>query len=79
MIKYEWRTSLSPDESAELSDLLGRAAEYDAEPEYNRIDFADVDRAMSAIRFVSAPSGDLDAGRTPPRWVSPTNPIASPG
>jgi mycothiol synthase len=47
MIKYEWRTSLSPDESAELSDLLGRAAEYDAEPEYNTIDFADVDRAMS--------------------------------
>jgi mycothiol synthase len=47
MIKYEWRTSLSPDESAELSDLLGRAAEYDAEPEYNRIDFADVDHAMS--------------------------------
>jgi GNAT superfamily N-acetyltransferase len=47
MIKYEWRTSLSPDESAELSDLLGRAAHYDAEPEYNRIDFADVDRAMS--------------------------------
>jgi mycothiol synthase len=47
MIKYEWRTSLSPGESAELSDLLGRAAEYDAEPEYNTIDFADVDRAMS--------------------------------
>jgi GNAT superfamily N-acetyltransferase len=47
MIKYEWRTSLSPDESAELSGLLGRAAEYDAEPEYNTIDFADVDRAMS--------------------------------
>jgi mycothiol synthase len=47
MIKYEWRTSLSPDESAELSDLLGQAAEYDAEPEYTRIDFADVDRAMS--------------------------------
>ncbi len=47
MIKYEWRTSLSPDESAELSDLLGRATGYDAAPEYNRIDFADVDRAMS--------------------------------
>ncbi|MCV7412515.1 hypothetical protein AWC05_18015 [Mycobacterium florentinum] len=47
MIKYEWRNSLSPEESAELSDLLGRAADYDAEPEYNRIDFADVDRAMS--------------------------------
>jgi mycothiol synthase len=47
MIKYEWRTSLSPDESAELSELLGRAADYDAEPEYNRIDFTNVDRAMS--------------------------------
>jgi mycothiol synthase len=47
MIKYEWRTSLSPDDSAELSDLLVRAAEYDAEPEYSRVDFADVDRAMS--------------------------------
>jgi hypothetical protein len=47
MIKYEWRISLSPDESAELSDLLERAAGYDAEPEYNRIDFADVDHAMS--------------------------------
>jgi hypothetical protein len=47
MIKYEWRTSLSPDESAELSDLLGRAAEYDAEPEYTRIGFDDVDCAMS--------------------------------
>jgi mycothiol synthase len=47
MIKYEWRTRLSPDESAELSGVLGRAAEYDAEPEYNTIDFADVDRAMS--------------------------------
>jgi hypothetical protein len=47
MIKYEWRTSLSPDESAELSDLLRRAADYDAEPEYNRIDFGDVNYAMS--------------------------------
>ncbi|CDO90231.1 hypothetical protein AWC29_26685 [Mycobacterium triplex] len=47
MIKYEWRNSLSPDERAELSDLLRRAASYDAEPEYNRIDFTDVDRAMS--------------------------------
>jgi hypothetical protein len=47
MIKYEWRTSLSPGESAELSDLLERAAHYDAEPEYSRIDFADVERSMS--------------------------------
>lgn len=47
MIKYEWRTDLSPEESAELSDLLGRATVYDAEPEYNRIDYADVERAMA--------------------------------
>jgi hypothetical protein len=47
MIKYEWRADLSPDESAELSDLLVRAAEYDAEPEYSRIDFGDVKDAMS--------------------------------
>lgn len=47
MIKYEWRTDLSPTESAELSDLLVRAAEYDAEPEYTRIDFDDVNDAMS--------------------------------
>lgn len=47
MIKYEWRTSLTPDESAELSDLLGRAAIYDAEPEYTTIDFGDVSRAMA--------------------------------
>lgn len=46
MIKYEWRGSLSPAESAELADLLQRAAEYDAEPEYNSIDFADVEVAM---------------------------------
>jgi mycothiol synthase len=47
MIKYEWRSSLSPDESAELSDLLGRAAQYDAEPEYTGIDFDEVNQAMS--------------------------------
>jgi len=47
MIKYEWRSDLSPDESAELSGLLVRAAEYDAEPEYSGIDFGDVSVAMS--------------------------------
>jgi hypothetical protein len=47
MIKYEWRSSLSPGESVELSDLLGRAAQYDAEPEYTGIDFNEVNRAMS--------------------------------
>jgi N-acetylglutamate synthase-like GNAT family acetyltransferase len=47
VIKYEWRTSLSPTESAELADMLQRAAAYDAEPEYSTIDFADVEEAMS--------------------------------
>jgi len=42
VIKYEWRNHLSPDESAELADMLSRAAKYDAEPEYNTIDYADV-------------------------------------
>jgi mycothiol synthase len=42
VIKYEWRNHLSPDESVELADMLARAAEYDAEPEYNTIDYADV-------------------------------------
>jgi GNAT superfamily N-acetyltransferase len=46
MIKYEWRTDWSSDESSELADLLQRAAEFDAEPEYSGIDFADVERAM---------------------------------
>lgn len=47
MIKYEWRRGLSPAESTELADLLQRAAEYDVEPEYNTIDFAGVEAAMS--------------------------------
>ena len=47
MIKYEWRTNLSAAESTDLADLLGRAAAYDAEPEYNSIDFADVEQALS--------------------------------
>jgi mycothiol synthase len=47
MIKYEWRTTLSAAESAELEDLLTRAAAYDAEPEYSIIEFGDVEQAMS--------------------------------
>ncbi len=47
MIKYEWRTSLDDAESAELRDLLTRAAAYDAEPEYNSIDFDDVVASMA--------------------------------
>lgn len=48
MIKYEWRNQLSKEESAQLADLLHRAAEYDAEPEYSTIDFAEVQQAMAA-------------------------------
>jgi mycothiol synthase len=56
MIKYEWRISLSPDESEQIAALLTRAAEFDAEPEYSTIDFADVEqatlRADSAVRHL---------------------------
>ena len=51
MIKYEWRTESESDEAAELADLLARAADYDAEPDYSTIDFADVARCYVAIRF----------------------------
>ncbi|WP_099024544.1 hypothetical protein [Mycolicibacterium palauense] len=47
MIKYEWRSQLDPHESTELSELLTRAAVYDAEPEYNTIDFADIEQSMA--------------------------------
>ncbi len=47
MIKYEWRTELSADEADQLADLLDRAANYDAEPGYSTIDFADVQHAMA--------------------------------
>jgi hypothetical protein len=46
MIKYEWRDHLDPDESAELAAMLARAAAHDAEPEYNTIDFADVQATL---------------------------------
>jgi hypothetical protein len=46
MIKYEWRDHLHPDESAELAAMLARAADYDAEPEYNTIDFAEVNATL---------------------------------
>jgi hypothetical protein len=48
MIKYEWRDHLDTDESAELAEMLVRAAVYDAEPEYNTIDFADVRATLGA-------------------------------
>lgn len=47
MIKYEWRDHLTDTESTELADMLRRAADFDAEPEYSTIDFADVEQAMS--------------------------------
>ncbi|BBX09273.1 hypothetical protein [Mycolicibacterium aichiense] len=48
MIKYEWRDTLSDDESTQLADLLRRAADYDAEPEYTTIEFADIAGAMAS-------------------------------
>lgn len=48
MIKYEWRDALSDEESAQLADLLRRAADYDAEPEYSTIEFADIASAMAS-------------------------------
>lgn len=50
MIKYEWRTELTTDEADELADMLRRAAEFDAEPEYSTIDFADVYRTLGTPR-----------------------------
>lgn len=46
MIRYEWRTELTPEESSELAGMLERAAAYDAEPEYSTIDFASVSAAL---------------------------------
>lgn len=42
MIRYGWFTSASESELDEISDLLHRAAEYDREPEFSTVDFADV-------------------------------------
>jgi len=50
MIKYEWRTELTTDEADELADMLRRAAEFDSEPEYSTIDFADVYRTLGTPR-----------------------------
>ncbi|MDO3402977.1 hypothetical protein QWI29_23300 [Mycolicibacterium neoaurum] len=47
MIKYEWRSALTPAETTELSDMLSRAASYDAEPEYPTIQIADVLESMA--------------------------------
>lgn len=46
MIKYEWRSQLSEFELVELSDMLDRAAQYDAEPEYSTISFADIEGSL---------------------------------
>lgn len=48
MIRYEWRSELTTDEADELADMLRRAAEFDAEPEYSSIDFADVYRTLGS-------------------------------
>jgi mycothiol synthase len=47
MIKYEWRSAMSTEELTELADLLARAAAYDAQPEYNTIEFGAVDEAIT--------------------------------
>lgn len=47
MIRYEWRSRLTSDESAELADLLQRASAYDAEPEYSSIEFSEVQRDIA--------------------------------
>lgn len=51
MIKYEWRTDLNPSEIDELTDLLRRAARYDAEPEYTTISADEVVLFLSDKRF----------------------------
>ncbi|MGB3602262.1 N-acetyltransferase [Gordonia sp. (in: high G+C Gram-positive bacteria)] len=48
MIRYEWCTHLTGGDAQQLRDLLVRAAAYDAEPEYNRIDPDEVDRDLAA-------------------------------
>ncbi|NMO03695.1 N-acetyltransferase [Gordonia sp. TBRC 11910] len=56
MIRYEWCTSLSADDTAALRSLLNRAASYDAEPEYNTIDAdalaADLADPASGVRHL---------------------------
>lgn len=51
MIKYEWRTDLGTEELTELTDLLGRAAAYDAEPEYTGISIEHVMHNIGDQRF----------------------------
>lgn len=47
MIKYEWRTEVDPAETDELTELLGRAAEYDGEAEYTGIAAEQVIQSMT--------------------------------
>lgn len=47
MIEYEWRTELDGAELVDLTDLLDRAARYDAEPEYSTITIDDVAQSMA--------------------------------
>ncbi|EKF24533.1 hypothetical protein C731_1468 [Mycolicibacterium hassiacum DSM 44199] len=46
MIEFEWRTELSDAELAELTDVLTRAAHFDAAPEYNTISVEEIIRSM---------------------------------
>ena len=48
MIKYEWRSALSAEESDKLAALLDRATRHDAEAEHNTIDVAAVRRTLDA-------------------------------
>lgn len=47
MIRYEWRTQLTGEESAEVRSLLEAAAVYDSEPEFSGIDPVDVERDLA--------------------------------
>lgn len=47
MIRHEWRSALTSDESTELAELLQRASIYDAEPEYSSIEFSEVERDIA--------------------------------
>jgi len=47
MIDYAWCTELQEADAQQLSDLLVRAAAYDAEPEYNSLDPAELTAEMA--------------------------------
>lgn len=47
MIDYAWVDTLDDADGEQLRDLLERAAVYDAEPEYNTVDYAEVRSEMA--------------------------------